>query len=445
MKTLLLNGVLFDKSQEFSGEKKDILIENGIIKEISSSIDLNKSEYFSKYDDVKIFDLHNLFVFPGFIDLHTHFRYPGQTDKEDLQTGSFAALNGGYTTCIAMPNTNPAIQNEEQFKEIEILSSYIDIIPASSITKNREGKELVDFERNVKVGFKFFTDDGSEVKDPKLLFEALNLAKKYNCIIMEHSISNDFFDSGVINYGQISKMLKLEGIPDVAETSIVFRDIELNRLANSRLHLTHLSTAKSIDLVLDAKKEGLNITFDVTPHHILLNEQFCKTKDPVFKVSPPLRSVENQNKLREYFIDGKIDIIVTDHAPHLEKEKHIDINLAPFGITGLEVSFLLLYNEFVRNNLVALTDLVSLFASNPAKAFNIEKKGKIAKNYIGDLTIFNPEDYVEINRSFFYSKAKYSPYMGRKLYGRITQVFKNGSVVFEYNPTGNKFFRKTII
>lgn len=441
MKTLLLNGVLFDKSQDYNGVKKDILIENGYIKEIKDFFDLSKIDI----QDYKIYDLSNHYVFPGFIDIHSHFRYPGQTEKEDITSGSFAALNGGYTTCIAMPNTSPAIDNEEQYKEIVTLSSYIDILPASSITKGREGKELVDFEKNCKAGFFIFTDDGSEVKNPKILFDALLFSKKFNFIIMEHAISNDFFAGGVINYGIVSKQLKLEGIPDIAENLIVFRDIELARLANARIHLTHLSTKKSIDLVLKAKDEGLNITYDVTANHILLNEENCYTKDAIYKVSPPLRSVENQVALRRCLVEGKIEIIATDHAPHLEKEKHLDITLAPFGITGLETSFLMLYNEFVLNNLMKLQDLISCFSSNPAESFNIKNKGKLAKNYIADITVFDPTTIYNIDRSFFFSKAKYSPYIGKKVQGKITKVFKNGQIVFDSNNNETRFFRKPII
>lgn len=441
MKTLLRQGILFDKSQGFSGEKKDILIENGYIKEISSYIDLNELEKID-YNEI---DVSNLYIFPGFIDVHTHFRYPGQEEKEDLTSGSFAALHGGYTTCVAMPNTNPPIENEEQFNEIKILSSYIDIIPASCITIKREGKQLVDFEKNVKAGFTIFTDDGSEVKDPELLYEALILAKKYNCIIMEHAISNDFFKGGVINFGNISRQLKLKGIPDVAETYIVFRDIELAKLAEYKIHLTHLSTAKSVELVLNAKDEGYNITFDVTPHHLLLNENYCQTKDAIFKVSPPLRSEKNQNILKKYFVEGKINIISTDHAPHSEKEKHLDFSLAPFGITGLETSFLLLYNEFVLNNLVKLEDLVCCFTGNPANIFNLKNKGKLAKNHIADITIFNPNIEQQINPSFFYSKAKYSPYNGKKIKGAILKVMKNGRIVYDMKDEKERFKIKPVL
>lgn len=441
MKTLLRQGVLFDKSQGFSGEKRDILIENGYIKEIKSFIELTDLEKID-YNEI---DVSNLYIFPGFIDVHSHFRYPGQEEKEDLTSGSFAALHGGYTTCIAMPNTNPPIENEDQYNEINMLSSYIDIIPASCITTKREGIQLVDFEKNVRAGFTIFTDDGSEVKNPELLFEALLMAKKYNCIIMEHAISNDFFKDGVINFGNISKQLKLKGIPDVAETYIVFRDIELAKLAEYKIHLTHLSTAKSIELVLKAQEEGYNITFDVTPHHLLLNENHCQTKDAIFKVSPPLRSEINQNLLKKYFVEGKINIISTDHAPHSEREKHLDFSLAPFGITGLETSFLLLYNEFVLNNLVKLDDLISYFTTNPANAFNLKNKGRLAKNYIADITLFDPNIEQQINPSFFYSKAKYSPYTGKKIKGSISKVIKNGRVVYDINERDQKFKIKPVL
>ncbi|MFN3411417.1 MAG: dihydroorotase [Exilispira sp.] len=441
MKLLLRNGILYDKTSGIKGEKKDIFIENGYIREIKEIIELNEIDKL----ECKEIDINGLFVFPGFIDIHTHFRHPGQNEKEDITSGSFAALHGGYTTCVAMPNTNPPIENEQQFKEINLLSSYIDIIPASCITKGREGKQLVDFEKNVKAGFIIFTDDGSEVKNPEILYNALILAKKFDCIIMEHSIANEFFEKGVINFGKISKQLNLKGIPDAAETTIVFRDIELARLANYKIHLTHLSTAKSIELLLAAKEEGLNITFDVTPHHILLNENSCITKDAIYKVSPPLRSEENQNMVRKYFIEGKIEIIATDHAPHLEKEKHLDINLAPFGITGLETSFLLLYNEFVLKNLIKLEDLVSFFTINPANLLKLSKKGRLSKNFIADITIFNPHTYQTITPNFFFSRAKYSPFMNKKLNGSISRVIKNGQIVYDEEGKLNKFFRKPLL
>jgi dihydroorotase len=441
VKTLLVGANLFDKSQGFSGEKKDILIENGLIKEIKDSINIDEI----KNIDCKIFDLNGLYLFPGFIDIHTHFRYPGQTEKEDIESGSFAALHGGYTTCVAMPNTNPPVEKEEHIKEINLLSSYIDIIPSSCITENREGKRLVDIEKNVKSGFYIFTDDGNEVKDPELLFEALLLSKKYNFIIMEHCISNDFFKNGVINFGPISRQLKVKGIPDAAETTIAYRDIQLAKLSSSKIHLTHLSTKESVELALNAKEKSIDVSFDVTPHHLLLNENSCITKDPIFKVSPPLRSPENQESLRKFFIDGKIGIIATDHAPHLEKEKHLDINLAPFGITGLETTFLLLFNEFVLTNLVKLENLVSYLTSNPANRFNFFNKGKLAKNYIADITIFDPNEQQKITPSFFYSKAKYSPYTNKKVKGKIVKVFKNGQLVFDSIKNGNRFFRKPVL
>lgn len=441
MKTLLVGGKLFDKSQGFSGEKKDILIENGFIKEIKDSIDLDEV----KAIDCKIFDLNGLYIFPGFIDIHTHFRYPGQIEKEDIESGSFAALHGGYTTCVAMPNTNPPIQNEDHIKDINLLSKYLDIIPASCITENREGKKLVDIEKNVKSGFSIFTDDGNEVKDPELLFEALLLSKKYDFIIMEHCIDNDFFKSGVINFGPISKQLKVKGIPDAAETTIAYRDIQLAKLAQSKIHLTHLSTKESIELALVAKEKDIDVSFDVTPHHLLLNENNCITKDPIFKVSPPLRSFENQENLKRLFLEGKIEIIATDHAPHLEKEKHLDITLAPFGITGLETTFLLLFNEFVLTKLTSLENLLSCLTSNPANRFKFEKKGKLEKDYIADLTVFDPNEEQKITPSFFYSKAKYSPYMNKKIKGKIVKVFKNGQLVLNSNKGENQFFRKPLL
>ncbi|NLJ05942.1 MAG: dihydroorotase [Exilispira sp.] len=428
MKSLLHGGILVDKSCGLNEVKKDIIIENGIITSIVDPIDLNSIQN-SEYE---IHILDDLLIFPGFIDLHTHFRYPGFSEKEDLISGSFAALHGGYTTCVAMPNTNPPVDNFNIFKQICEESLYIDIIQSCCITKQREGKQLANLVSLSNNGVLIFTDDGSEVKDPDLIFEALKLSSEYNFIIMEHSLFSDFFKCGVINHGRVSSLLNLKSIPEVAETSLVFRDIELAKMASGNLHLTHLSCAKSVDLCIEAKNAGYtNISFDVAPHHLLLDDESCASMDPVFKVSPPLRSKDMVKKLQSYLFDGKIKIIATDHAPHTEVEKKLDFETAPSGITGLETSFSLLYSEFVINKRMSLMDLVTLFTSNPAECIKLKKKGHLKKGDIADISVFDPHRETTIDESFFFSKAKISPYLNRVIEGKIVQVYKNGSVVFD--------------
>lgn len=433
MKKLIKNAVIYDWELFLENKKLDILIENGYIAKIGLNIDS------SNIEKEKIIDLDGkYFVFPGFIDIHTHFRDPGYEYKEDIESGSYAAIHGGYTTCIAMPNTNPPISNIEIASYVKNSSKWIDIIPSLTITKDRKGEEINNLEELYNSGFRIFTDDGEHVKDPYIMYNALKESNRLGFIILEHCIDNNFFKDGVINYGYFSKSFSLPGLPDVGETYIIFRDIELSFLTNGNLHFTHVSTAKGVELILSAKSINKNITFDVTPNHLIFNDEVCKTKSGLYKVMPPIRSEENRKALVKYLKEGKIDIIATDHAPHSNNEKNIEIKMALPGLTGLETSFLALYNNFVLNNEIKLIDLVRMISFNPAKIFNFEKKGSLKVGNIADLVIFNPNEEVLIDKNFFFSKSMNSPFIGYRFKGKIEKVLKEGQIIFE----NGKIFRK---
>lgn len=432
MKKLIKNAILFDWELFLENKKVDILIENGVISKISLNIE---SEGIEKE---KVIDLEGkYYVFPGFIDIHSHFREPGFEYKEDIQTGSYAAVHGGYTTCVAMPNTNPPISTLEIASYVKSRSKIIDIIPAISVTKDRLGKEPNNFEEFFNKGYYIFTDDGDYIKDPYILYIALKESEKFGFIIMEHCLDNDFFKNGIINFGQYSKIFGYNGLPDVGETSVVFRDLELSLLASGYLHFTHVSVSKSVELILLYKEKNKNITFDVTPNHLIFNESIYQTKNGLYKVMPPLRNEENRKNLVKYLKENKIDIISTDHAPHASNEKNIDLSLALPGLTGLETSFLSLYNYFVLKGEIKLIDLIRMISYNPAKIFNFDKKGSLKIGNKADLVIFDPNFDLQIDRKFFFSKSLNSPFLNQKFKGKILKVFKDGEMIFN---DGN-FFR----
>lgn len=423
MRILLKNCIVIDPYLKIDAKKMDILIFNKRISLIKKEIN-NVS-----YDE--LFDLKNLYVFPGFIDVHTHFREPGFEEKEDLESGSKAAVHGGYTTCFAMPNTDPPVDNEQLIKYIKLRSHYIDILPVSTVTINRKGTNLVDFGRNIKAGAVAFSDDGDPIKDPEIMFNALKLSQKLDFIVIQHSMFNDFFRDGVINFGEYSSRLKLKGLPEAGETSLIFRDIELLKLTGGKLHFAHVSTAKGIELIIEAKKEGLDVSFEVTPHHLLFDDSAISTKNSIFKVNPPLRNRNTVFKIQNYLKEGYVDIIATDHAPHENKSKNVKIELAKPGLTGLETAFISLFTYLVKTRIISLYDLIKLITINPAKRFDLKDIGSLENGKLADITVFDPDEIQQINANFFYSKSLNNPFVNKKLYGKIVKVFKKGKLIFD--------------
>ncbi len=379
----------------------------------------------------KVIDLSGLYATAGFIDLHAHFRDPGQTWREDIETGSMAAAAGGYTKVLVMPNTEPPVDEPslvryviDKAKEVGLVK----IFPVGAITRGRKGKELVDMARMVKEGAVAFSDDGSWVQDSFVMKQALRYSSFLNVPIISHPEEHSLSREGIINEGMVAAMLGMEGIPPESEDIAVYRDLRLAETTGGKIHLTHLSIPRSVLLVKWFREMGVNATCDVTPHHLFLSEESVVEFDPRAKVKPPLRSIEDRQKMVELLKLGYIDAIATDHAPYSREEKQVEFLYAPFGISGLETSFALALTFLYHSGFMELTEVVSLFTTSPASVLGWEislKEGEPA-----DITIFDPEKNWVVIPDRFRSKGKNTPFEGWALKGKVVKTFVNGREVF---------------
>ncbi|HOJ49703.1 MAG TPA: dihydroorotase [Spirochaetota bacterium] len=424
MKILIKNAHIIDPFLKIEIDKTSILVENGKILKISNTID-ETPDYTIEEDNL---------VFPAFIDMHTHLREPGFEYKEDIESGTLAGIHGGFTTITAFPNTNPILDSVDKIqlvKERIEKKAKIRVLPIASITKNQEGKELVDF-KLLKDHVYGFTDDGKGIQDFNIARKAMIEAKKYNILLMLHE-EDERFGKGVVNYGYLSKKLGLEGIKSEAEESMIARDIVLAKETGARIHFCHISTKLGAKLIKIGKEEGLNITAEVTPHHLCFDETTFEDFVPNMKMSPPLRTREDRLFLIDAFKNGIIDCIATDHAPHADHEKK-DIKTASFGITGLETAFVIIYNYLVKKGYLNLYDTIKGLTVNPAKTLGLEPN-PIKEGNFANFVIFNKKEKTLINDEFFFSRSKNFPLRG-ELEGKITYLF--------YNKKFFKFINNTI-
>ncbi|UCH98342.1 MAG: dihydroorotase [Candidatus Aminicenantes bacterium] len=429
MSLLIKNGRLVDPAAQ-TDKICDILIENGKIKEISPLIKTGGS--------LKVIDAKGLVVSPGFIDMHVHLREPGQEHKEDIATGSQAAAHGGFTSIACMPNTSPVNDNINVTRHIinrakEI--GLVNIFPVAAVSKNLESQELTDMEALVDLGVRGFSDDGHCVMSEALFKKALEKAKTLRVPIIEHPEDHAISQDGQVNEGVISKQCGLKGIPAASEDVIVERDIRLQEEVGSFLHLTHISTEGAVRLIADAKKRGVHVTADVTPHHLLLNETFIVKNgicDPNYKMKPPLRTERDRQALIEGLKTGVIDCIATDHAPHSLEEKAMDFGKAPFGVIGMETAFSVIYDRLVRTGIIDLKRLIELFSTNPARVLrlDIEGRGVVKPGLPADLTILNLEQPFKINAEDFRSKSVNCPFIGWEGKGVVEYTIVGGKVVY---------------
>lgn len=401
---------------------RDILIKNKKIVNIDENIN---------NIDCKIIDVNGKFVSAGFIDVHVHFREPGFENKETIKTGTLAASRGGYTTVMTMPNLNPVPDTYENLKkQLDIIKkdAIIRVIPYASITKGEDGKEYVDFESLSKYVFGF-SDDGRGVQSSEVMYKAMQCAKKVNKPIVAHCEDNSLIFGGSIHKGKKSKELAVKGIPSCCESVQVARDILLAKETRCHYHICHISTKESVDLVRMAKKWGINVTCEVTPHHLISTEDDV-TNIGYWKMNPPLRTLEDKKALIDGIIDGTIDIIATDHAPHTELEKNIELEKSSFGIVGLETAFSLLYTKLVKENIISLEKLVNLMTKNVSNIFNLSY-GKLEIGCNADLCVIDLEKKYKINSNEFFSKGKNTPYNDLEVYGKIELTIYDGEIVYE--------------
>jgi len=424
MKLLIKNGRLLDPATQTDGVL-DILVQAGKIKEIAGHIEAT--------GDTEIIEAGGLVVCPGFIDMHVHLREPGQENKETIESGSKAAAHGGFTSIACMPNTVPVNDNRSVVEYIIARARTVDLVnvfPIAAISKNMEGEIITEMADLVEGGAKGFSDDGNCVMKADLIRKALEYTRMLDVPIIEHPEDHSISGSGQVNEGIISYKYGLRGILNASEEVIVARDIILQERVDSKLHLTHISTAGSVDLIRNARKRGVRVTADATPHHLLLNEELLGTYNPVYKVKPPLRTEADRLALIDGLTDGTIDCIVSDHAPHTRDEKDKEFEYAPFGMIGMETSFPVIHEKLVRKNIITLTRLVELFSTNPAKILNLKDRGQVKIGYPADLTIINPDQPFEITPDYFYSRANNCPFIGWTGRGIIAYTIVSGRVIY---------------
>ena len=406
------------------GSIVDVAVKDGLITKVGS--DLNEGR---KIDAAK-----NLLI-PGLVDLHTHLREPGREDSETVATGSMAAAKGGFTAISAMANTFPVADTAgvvEQVYRLGQEAGYCDVFPIGAVTQGLGGKNLAELGAmaNSKAKVRIFSDDGKCVSDPLLMRRALEYVKTFNGIIAQHAQEPALTVDSQMNEGIVSSKLGLAGWPAVAEEAIIARDILLAEHVGSRLHICHLTTAGGVDLVRFAKSRGINVTAEVTPHHLLLTEDLVQNYDPVFKVNPPLRTEKDVLALRKGLADGTIDIVGTDHAPHPTEDKDCEWQSAAFGMVGLETALSVVVKSMIETKLMNWNDLVDRMSIAPAKIAGYANHGnRIEVGANANLTIINTSSEWVVDRNKLASKSKNTPFEGMKLPVQVLHTFLNGKQV----------------
>lgn len=393
-------------------------------------------DQFSQDAQPQTIDARGLTVIPGLVDLHTHLREPGREDAETVLTGAQAAVAGGYTAISAMPNTLPVADTAgvvEQVYRLGKLHQLCDVYPIGAVTVGQKGDQLAELtamnQSEAKV--RIFSDDGHCVADSLVMRRALEYVKLFDGVIAQHAQDPRLTENAQMNEGEVSSKLGLKGWPAVAEEAIIARDILLTEHVGSRLHVCHLTTAGGVELVRDAKKKGLNVTAEVTPHHLLLTDELASSFDPVYKVNPPLRTNKDVAALRAGLADGTIDIVATDHAPHPQESKDCEWSAAAFGMLGLETAFSICYMTMVKSKLMSLPDLIERMASRPAQIARYENQGEIKSGNRANFALVNLSSSWTVAPEQLKSKSKNTPFAGMELPAVIEKTFHNGALVFD--------------
>ncbi|MBT5867228.1 MAG: dihydroorotase [Nitrospinaceae bacterium] len=426
MPTLIKNGRVIDPANKLDGSF-DILINDGRIEAVEPKGKISGS----KLKGIAEIDAKGCVVSPGFCDMHVHFREPGHEYKETIETGSASASAGGFTTVAVMPNTSPVNDNRSVTELIlsqARKTSAINILPIGAISKGLKGETLSDMGELKEAGCIGYSDDGRPVMDSELMRRALEYSRMFDLPCIQHSEMLDLTLGGCMNEGIISTELGLKGMPVEAEDIMVFRDISLLAKTGGRLHVAHISSGGAVDLVRQAKAKGLPVTCEVAPHHFTLTEEACREYDTNSKMSPPLRTHQDIEVIKEGLRDGTIDIIATDHAPHDLADKQVEFSKACFGIVGLETA-LPLTLKLVDEKIITLEKAVDLLTHQPCRLFNLDK-GDIGVGKIADIVIFDPQSKYCIEPEKFKSRSKNSPYKGWQVRGQILHTLVAGKTVY---------------
>lgn len=422
MTTIIQNVQLLNEEGELI--EQDVTIADGKIAAIGTALTA---------EGAKTIDGKGLLLSPGFIDVHVHLREPGGEHKETIETGTKAAAKGGYTTICAMPNTRPVpdtIENLEKVNSLIKENAKIRVLPYASITIREAGKERTNLKELKEHGAFAFTDDGVGVQEAGMMYEAMQDAAAIDMPVVAHCEDNTLIYGGAMHEGTRNKELGLPGIPSIAESVHIARDVLLAEAAGAHYHVCHVSTKESVRAIRDAKKAGIRVTGEVSPHHLLLTEDDVPGDDADWKMNPPLRAKEDRAALREGLLDGTLDFIATDHAPHTAEEKAAGIAKAPFGITGFETAFPLLYTNFVKTGDWTLKQLIDWMTAKPAEVFNMPY-GTIAEGAAADLVLIDLNKEQTIDRTTFVSKGKNTPFDGVTCVGWPVMTIFGGDIVWE--------------
>ncbi|MCL2631733.1 MAG: dihydroorotase [Coriobacteriia bacterium] len=433
MTLLLRNALCVDPSAGLAEPTlRDLLIEGLVIKRIEEPglIEVDHAATFGDENDIEVIDLAGKTLLPGLFDMHVHLRDPGQEYKEDIYSGRRAAAKGGFTAILAMPNTNPVIDNGAQVSYVLDKAAKLGgtrVYTSGALTAGQKGESLSEMASMKKAGAVAFTDDGKGVQDSGIMRLIMEYAASIEAPILTHSQVNDLVLEGQVNEGVVSTRLGMAGWPAAGEEIMIARDIMLAELTGAALHIQHVSTAGGLQLIKAAKAKGLPVTCEVTPHHLFLDEEAIDIRyDTNLKVNPPLRTKADCDALLQGLLDGDIDCLVTDHAPHADHEKSLEFELAPFGMTGLETALSLMITRLIATETISWAQLVEVMGHTPRRILGIMPVS-LAVGSQADLTIIDPQHEWQVNADKFASRSKNSPFINWQLTGKATDVLVGGA------------------
>lgn len=421
MKTLIKNGRVVDPSQNLDAVM-DILVEDGKIKTLAKEITETADE---------VFDAAGLVVTPGLIDVHTHLREPGFEGKEDIVSGTKAAAAGGVTTVACMPNTNPVIDNSiivSGIKQRAAEESYANVEVIGAISKGEKGEELAEMGDMAARGAMGFSDDGRYVKSSRLFLLAAKYITAFDKPLLCHAIDPELDAEGYMHEGKVSARIGIPGIPSISEDIAVARDCIIAEYTGAHIHICHVASKGAIDIIRQYKKKGVNVTSEVAVHHLTLTDEACANYSSATRVSPPLRSWDHVQAMREAVLDGTVDAIVTDHAPHAPEEKDVEFRYAPNGFCGLETSLGVMLTDLYHTKVFDLNTIISKMSCEPAKVFKLQG-GTLKEGSVADITVMDLDKKWTVDSSKFYTRGKFTPYEGKECQGKAVATMLHGKFV----------------
>lgn len=421
---LIKNGRVIDPVNKID-EITDIAIEGGCIKAIGRNIE-------NQLSDACVIDAQDKWVIPGLMDMHVHLREPGREDKETILTGTQAAAAGGFTSVACMANTNPVLDEESKIRYVAQrgLNCPCRVLPIGAITKDLEGEELAPMGEMIKAGAKAFSDDGRSIEKSNIMRNALNYSKSFDVPVICHCEDNGLSQKGHMNEGIVSTRLGIRGIPNIAEEMTVARDLMLAEYTGARIHIAHVSTAGSVRLIRDAKSRGVRVSAETCPHYITLTDEDVGLYDTNKKMNPPLRTARDREAVINGLIDGTIDVIASDHAPHVPEEKDVEFDAAAFGVIGLETSLGIVLTFLVKKGILQPSDMVMKMSVMPNKILS-SSGGTLSQGAPADITIINPDVSWVVDSSQFFSKSRNTAFQGMQLDGFASYTILGGRIVFE--------------